>query len=69
MEPTSADDVSYVGRGSNSFAPGALAPKEASVCERRKAMGDMTIQAIMWIGAGAILVFYLKRRRGRKTTS
>jgi len=32
-------------------------------------MNDMTIQAIMWIGAGAILVFYLKRRRNRKTTS
>jgi hypothetical protein len=32
-------------------------------------MGDMTVQAIMWIGAGAMLVFYLKRRRNRKTSA
>jgi len=29
-------------------------------------MSDMTIQAIIWIAAGALLVFYLKRRRKRK---
>lgn len=31
-------------------------------------MGDMTVQALIWIGAGTLLVFYLKRRRKRKTT-
>jgi len=31
-------------------------------------MSDMTIQAIIWIAAGALLVFYLKRRRKRKMT-
>lgn len=30
-------------------------------------MGDMTVQAVIWIAAGTILVFYLKRRRKRKT--
>ncbi len=29
-------------------------------------MNDMTMQAIIWIAAGSILVFYLKRRRNRK---
>jgi hypothetical protein len=29
-------------------------------------MGDMTVQALIWIAAGSILVFYLKRRRKRK---
>jgi hypothetical protein len=31
-------------------------------------MSDMTMQAILWIAAGSVLVFYLKRRRKRKTT-
>lgn len=30
-------------------------------------MSDMTVQALIWIGAGTILVFYFKRRRKRKT--
>ncbi len=30
-------------------------------------MSDMTVQAIIWIGSGSLLVFYLKRRRKRKT--
>ncbi len=29
-------------------------------------MNNMTLQAIIWFVAGAILVFYLKRRRNRK---
>ncbi len=29
-------------------------------------MGDMTMQAIIWIAAASILVLYLKRRRKRK---
>ncbi len=29
-------------------------------------MNDMTVQALIWIAAGAILVFYLRRRRKRK---
>ena len=29
-------------------------------------MSDMTIQAMSWIAAGTLLVFYLKRRRKRK---
>ncbi len=30
-------------------------------------MSDMTIQALVWIAAGSILVLYMKRRRKRKT--
>lgn len=30
-------------------------------------MDGMTVQAIIWIAAGALLVFYMKRRRKRKT--
>jgi hypothetical protein len=30
-------------------------------------MNDMTMQAIIWFAAGGALVFYLKRRRNRKT--
>lgn len=30
-------------------------------------MNDMTVQALIWIAAGSILVFYLRRRRKRKT--
>lgn len=29
-------------------------------------MSDMTMQAIVWISAGSLLVLYLKRRRKRK---
>ena len=29
-------------------------------------MDAMTTQTIMWIAAGGLLVFYLKRRRNRK---
>ena len=29
-------------------------------------MGDMTVQALIWIGAATLLVLYLKRRRKRK---
>ena len=29
-------------------------------------MDSMVVQAGLWIGAGAILVFYMKRRRNRK---
>jgi hypothetical protein len=29
----------------------------------------MMIQGVVWVGAVATLMFYLKRRRGRKTTS
>ena len=32
-------------------------------------MNDMTLQAIIWLAAGSALVFYLKRRRNRKTES
>ena len=30
-------------------------------------MSDMTMQGIIWIAAGSMLVVYLKRRRKRKT--
>lgn len=30
-------------------------------------MSDMTVQGIIWIAAGSMLVVYLKRRRKRKT--
>ncbi len=30
-------------------------------------MGNMTVQAIIWIAAVSILVLYLKRRSKRKT--
>jgi len=30
-------------------------------------MNDLTMQGIIWFAAGSILVFYLKRRRNRKT--
>jgi hypothetical protein len=29
-------------------------------------MGDMTMQAVIWVAAVSILVVYLKRRRKRK---
>lgn len=29
-------------------------------------MNDIVMQGLIWVGAGAVLVFYLKRRRGRK---
>jgi hypothetical protein len=29
-------------------------------------MGDMVVQSLVWVGAGALLVMYLKRRRNRK---
>ena len=29
-------------------------------------MSDMTVQALIWIAAGSMLVFYLRRRRKRK---
>jgi hypothetical protein len=29
-------------------------------------MNDVVLQSIVWIGAGVLLVMYLKRRRGRK---
>ncbi len=29
-------------------------------------MDSMTIQTIMWVAAGGLLVFYMKRRRNRK---
>ncbi len=29
-------------------------------------MNDVVIQSVVWIGAGVLLVMYLKRRRGRK---
>lgn len=29
-------------------------------------MGDMTMQAVIWVAAASILVVYLKRRRKRK---
>jgi hypothetical protein len=29
-------------------------------------MNDIILQSVIWIGAGAILVLYLKRRRNRK---
>lgn len=29
-------------------------------------MGDMTMQAVIWIAAASLLVVYLKRRRKRK---
>jgi hypothetical protein len=29
-------------------------------------MDSMTVQASLWIAAGAILVLYMKRRRNRK---
>jgi hypothetical protein len=30
-------------------------------------MGPLTIQTVIWIAAGAMLLLYLKRRRSRKT--
>ena len=27
---------------------------------------DTTVQTVIWIAAGALMVFYLKRRRNRK---
>ena len=29
-------------------------------------MNDVTMQAILWVAAGGILVFYMIRRRNRK---
>ncbi len=29
-------------------------------------MSDVILQSAIWIGAGGLLVFYLKRRRNRK---
>jgi hypothetical protein len=29
-------------------------------------MNDIVVQSLVWIGAGALLVLYLKRRRNRK---
>jgi hypothetical protein len=29
-------------------------------------MNDVILQSVIWIGAGALLVFYLRRRRNRK---
>ncbi len=29
-------------------------------------MGDMTMQAVIWVAAASLLVVYLKRRRKRK---
>jgi hypothetical protein len=29
-------------------------------------MNDVVLQAMFWIGAGALLLLYLKRRRNRK---
>lgn len=29
----------------------------------------MTVQALVWIGAGSLLVMYLRRRRKRKVSS
>lgn len=29
-------------------------------------MSDVTMQAIMWVAAGGVLVFYMIRRRNRK---
>jgi hypothetical protein len=29
-------------------------------------MNDIVVQALVWVGAGALLVMYLKRRRNRK---
>jgi hypothetical protein len=29
-------------------------------------MNDVVLQSAIWIGAGVLLVFYLKRRRNRK---
>ncbi len=29
-------------------------------------MDNTTVQAALWIAAGALMVFYLKRRRNRK---
>ena len=31
-------------------------------------MNDTIIQAAMWLGAGGTLLFFLRRRRGRKQT-
>lgn len=45
--------------------PPSLFLEEASVCKGER-MGDMTVQALIWIGAATILVLYLKRRRKRK---
>ncbi len=29
-------------------------------------MDGMTMQTVMWVAAGGLLVFYMKRRRNRK---
>jgi len=29
-------------------------------------MNDIVVQGLIWVGAGAVLVFYLRRRRNRK---
>lgn len=30
-------------------------------------MNEAMVQALVWVGAGSVLVLYLKRRRKRKT--
>lgn len=30
---------------------------------------DIVVQGLLWVGAGACLLLYMKRRRNRKTTS
>jgi hypothetical protein len=32
-------------------------------------MSDIVVQGLVWVGAGAILVLYLKRRRTRKVSN
>ena len=32
-------------------------------------MTDIVVQGLMWVAAGACLVFYLKRRRNRRVNS
>jgi hypothetical protein len=31
-------------------------------------MNDIVLQGLVWIGAGGVLILYLKRRRNRKAT-
>ena len=62
MQPPAAADVSSIGRDLVS----ASTSLEEAECKKENAMSDMTIQALVWIAAGTILVLYLKRRRKRK---
>jgi len=39
------------------------------LAEAKERMDGMVFQAIMWVGAGAVLFLYLKRRRTRKINS